>query len=157
MSELTITKNGDPIAGSVSGNHKALLSKAIQVTSQAKALANFSKGYATGQTKNGIMYKVSKPDARFKTGISKKKGGFNDSPGEPAENELTIDAGVNQAVVGVNNDHAMYVEYGTRYMAPQPFLRPAALDLGTEDIKRFCKDEMTKWLKRGKKKEKTTV
>lgn len=29
------------------------------------------------------------------------------------------------AVVGTNVDYAPYVEFGTRYMAAQPFLRPA--------------------------------
>jgi len=93
------------------GTEDGIIKIANKIVNQAKANANsFKKGYQTGQTLAGIMYRTSKDD-----------GGF-----EPkGETKLTTRAGKNEAIVGVNNDHALYLEFGTKRMDSQPFLRPA--------------------------------
>lgn len=90
------------------GVDNGLLEVAINVTSQAKSLANFNKGYQTGQTKAGLMWK------------GKEKSG-----GKTAGDDLTEKPKALEYVVGVNNDHAIYPEFGTRNMDAQPYLRPA--------------------------------
>lgn len=55
--------------------------------------ADFTRGYATGQTKRSVDLEI-------------KDGG------------LTADS-------GPTTEHAPYLEYGTRFMDAQPFVRPA--------------------------------
>ncbi len=55
--------------------------------------ADFTKGYATGQTKRSI-------------GLEITDGGFT-------------------AASGPTTEYAEYLEYGTRFMEAQPFVRPA--------------------------------
>lgn len=63
----------------------------LQKKMQSKA--DFTKGYATGQTKRSI-------------GLEITDGGFT-------------------AVSGPETEYAPYLEYGTRFMEAQPFVRPA--------------------------------
>lgn len=63
----------------------------LQRTMQRKA--DFTKGYATGATKNSI--------------------------------ELDIENGGLTAVVQPTTEYSPYLEYGTRFMDAQPFVRPA--------------------------------
>jgi len=97
------------------GDKESLLSLAIRGASQAKLLANFSKGYQTGQTKNSIQV-LTGYDARY---------GMNDSGGLAAEKELAVPLKKNEAAVGATTAHAIYPEFGTRKQAPQPYLRPS--------------------------------
>lgn len=98
------------ISALTEGTEDGIIKIANKLVNQAKANANFKKGYQTGQTRAGIMYRTSKDD-----------GGF-----EPkGETKLSTRAGKNEAIVGVNNNHALYLEFGTRHMDSQPFLRPA--------------------------------
>lgn len=110
-----IKRYGDPVKGVKSGVYGGNLAVAINVTAQAKALAPVKEG----QLRNGIMYKVAKPDG----GV--KDGGFNDQPGDNASKEISVIPKQNEAYVGDAVEHAIYKEFGTRYMAPKPFLRPA--------------------------------
>jgi HK97 gp10 family phage protein len=41
------------------------------------------------------------------------------------DHEMGVDAEGAYALVGSNVEYAGYVEFGTRFMAPQPYLRPA--------------------------------
>jgi len=56
----------------------------------------------------------------------KKKGDFNNMGGTIQESELSVEAELNNGVVGSNCEYAVYAEMGTRYMSPIPALRPAA-------------------------------
>jgi hypothetical protein len=38
-----------------------------------------------------------------------------------------VDGGRSDYTIGFGTDHAAYVEFGTRYMNAEPYLRPAAL------------------------------
>lgn len=67
-----------------------------------------------GQLRNSIMYKTPVTS-----------GGFNDGSGEPAPKQITVIPREDEAYVGTNLEYAPYQEFGTRKMAPQPFLRPA--------------------------------
>lgn len=85
-----------------------------KVASQAKAFAPVD----TGQLRANIQYKTSDGKSGMMEGGSRlqaepKKGG----------------------VIGTNVLHGIYQEFGTRHMAPQPFLRPAAEVVRTGDIK----------------------
>ena len=111
---VTIIKKGDAIKGATQGNQDSILNTLVKVTAQAKSLADFEKGYQTGQTRNGIMWKVPG-----------QTGGLNDGSGKPNLDEVSVVPKENEGYVGVNNDHASYVEFGTRNMASQPYLRPA--------------------------------
>ena len=101
---------GNPIKDVDLGNTKALTELAATITAQAKSLAPVD----LGELKNSIMYKVGSTE-----------GGFNDSSGESSSLPLTGNAGKEEAFVGTNSDHAVYQEFGTRKMYPQPYLRPA--------------------------------
>ena len=58
-----------------------------------QSYADFTRGYATGQTKRSI-------------GLELKDSGFT-------------------AEVGPETEYSPYLEYGTRFMTAQPFVRPA--------------------------------
>jgi HK97 gp10 family phage protein len=90
-----------------------ILETCIKITAEAKSAAPLDKG----RLRNSIMYKTTSKD-----------GGFNnDSSREKADRQLEIQPKKLEGYVGANLEYAIYQEYGTRKMAPQPFLRPAGL------------------------------
>ena len=95
---------------------------AARCAAQAKLLCTVDKG----QLRNSVMSR-----SRI------KEGGFNDKPKEkaPADAKITPEPNDLEAYVGTNLFYAEYVEYGTRYMAPQPFLRPAKMLIMREKTK----------------------
>ena len=107
---ITLTRFGNPIAGGSEGIADGNLEIAIAVTAQAKMLAPVDMG----QLRNSIMYKTPVTS-----------GGFNDGSGDPAPKQITVIPREDEAYVGTNLDYAPYQEFGTRAMAPQPYLRPA--------------------------------
>ena len=111
---VKVIKNGDAIKGVSGGTNGSILETVVKVTAQAKAFADFEKGYQTGQTRNGIMWKVQG-----------QEGGLNDGNGNPNPDAISPSPKEYEGFVGVNNDHASYVEFGTRNMESQPYLRPA--------------------------------
>ena len=142
MSELILTINGKPIEGVIEGNEESLEKIAIKVTGQAKLLAPVDKG----QLKNSIMWKTKSTE-----------GGFNDGDGEPGQTPITVKPKPTEAYVGVNLNHAIYQEFGTRKMAPNPYLRPAiAIALGSDAqniLKKINEERMRGALKKGQKRE----
>ena len=94
-----LIKYGDPVKAITDGTEKALLELAIQTASQAKTLAPVG---STGELKNSITYKTLTAGGGLDTFVGK-----------------------GEAIVGSNLEYAIYQEFGTRYMAPHPFLRPA--------------------------------
>jgi HK97 gp10 family phage protein len=100
------------------------LKTCINVNNEAKLLADFEKGYQTGETRNSLHYEVNKASL--------------------------------EGYVAANTKHSPYLEYGTRYMDAQPFLRPA-VEVVTKGasansaVTKIMNDEMTKAIRAGKK------
>ncbi len=105
---------------------KAVTAIAIKVTSQAKDLAPVDKGLL----RNSLMWKTSK-----------ESGGLTE--GQPLTDAVGAD---NEALVGSSVEYAVYQEFGTRFMAPKPFLRPAAALIGgaavADIVKKIADEEM---------------
>ena len=125
------------------GMNAGILESCIKVTTEAKSLAPFDEG----RLRNSIMWKTSQ-----------HTGGFNDSSSdEKADKELTVKPKKAEGFVGCNLEYAVYQEFGTRYMAPQPFLRPALLLIQKGDlqdvIKRIKEETERGILKEGQKRE----
>jgi len=108
----------------------------ILVVSKAKPLADFNKGYQTGQTRNSIQYHVS----------NGKEGGLNDSTGKVSSDKLRKPER-GSALFGATTEHAVYVEFGTRKQSPQPFIRPAIAIASGQDwriVSKAIADEMAR-------------
>lgn len=134
---------GNPIQGGTNSVIEGNLEIAINVTAQAKELAPVD----LGQLRNSIMYKTPL-----------KKGGFNDSEGKQAVSEITPIPLLNEAYVGTNSDHGVYPEFGTRKMAPKPYLRPAIeMVVKGHDplivLKKIADEQMRGALKKGQTRE----
>ena len=106
---IKVIKHGDAKAAVREGTKAGMIDCAIKVVSQAKAITPVQKG----RLRNSIMWKSVD-----------KTGGLNNSGGEKAE-PLEEKGGDMDVVVGSNVEYAGWIEYGTRYMAPQPILRPS--------------------------------
>ena len=86
------------------GTEAGIIETCIRVTREAVEQAPVKDGHL----KNSIMYKT--------------KMSASSAQGEP---ELTVTPKFLEGYVGTALDYGTYQEFGTRYMAPQPFLRPA--------------------------------
>jgi len=144
---VEVIKYGDPVKGSNAGLVKNITETCIQVTAQAKLLAPVNKEVGVGgQLRNSIMWKLA----------NGKNGGLDDSGGDKSENKLSVTPPKGSGYVGANTDYATFVEYGTRNMDAQPYLRPAAEIVtkgagAAESVKKIMNDEMTKAIRAGKK------
>jgi HK97 gp10 family phage protein len=87
------------IKGSIQGAERTVIEACIRVQSQAKALAPVK----SGQLRSSVGYKTT----------------------NASDGELSVSPNKYEGYVGSNVDYAVYQEFGTRKMAPQPFLRPA--------------------------------
>ena len=119
-----------------------VLETCIQIATQAKVLAPVKDG----RLRNSVMYKT-----KFQEGM------FNDSGGLSAPKKLDSRPKENEGYVGTNLEYAVYQEFGTRYLKPQPYLRPAGLIVkGTgagEVIKRIKEETEKGVLRAGMKRE----
>jgi HK97 gp10 family phage protein len=147
---------GDPIKGAEEGVDKVINATLAEIATQAKLFAPVYPRQASEKTKkydkhtggrlrNSIMYSGPSVD-----------GGFNDGPGEKASSTEKMNSKGKKGVgyVGTNVDYGTYIEFGTKYMKPQPFLRPAlraADGMGAEEIGKYINDEVKKWTKKNKK------
>ena len=116
-------------------NKKALTKIGAQIVAHAKSLSPVLQG----SLRNSIMYKTDSTS-----------GGFNDSPGEPAQNEITIQPQENELYVGSNLEYAIYQEFGTRKMAARPYLRPAIFAIMKGKYDDIVKAEIDKETAKGK-------
>jgi len=123
--ELTFRKFFDAKKVVDDGNQAAVNVLSAHLTAQAKALAPVNYG----QLRNGIMFRTNTAEGGFNENLG--GGGFaikrkTGKGAETAERKVTSPVpprGV--GLIGINLDHAIYQEFGTRYMPPQPYLRPA--------------------------------
>ena len=122
-----------------------VLEACIRATTEAKTLSPVAQ-INGGRLRNSIMYKMQD-----------KKGGFNNSGGEKASKEITPEPQKLEGYVGSNLEYAVYQEFGTRKMRPQPFLRPAILFVqkgNVQDVIKRIKEETERGiLKAGQKRE----
>jgi len=104
-----VIKHGDAKAAVKEGTKEGMVECAIKVVGLAKS----TSPVLNGRLRNSIMWKSSD-----------KEGGLNNSGGEKAQ-ALETKAGDMDVLVGSNVEYSTYQEFGTRYIPPQPFLRPA--------------------------------
>ena len=106
---IKVIKHGDAKAAVREGTKAGMLECAIKVVGLAKS----TSPVLNGRLRNSIMWKSSD-----------KEGGLNNSGGEKAQ-ALETKAGDMDVLVGSNVEYSTYQEFGTRYIPPRPFLRPA--------------------------------
>jgi HK97 gp10 family phage protein len=102
MDMITISKNPNVMDAIRDGVEKGIASICAAVEGQAVSLAPVD----TALLKNSITWKTS------------KSSGGGDWTGMPNPNAL-------EGYVGTPVEYAVYQEFGTRRMRPQPYLRPA--------------------------------
>lgn len=141
--EVTIIRKGNPSKGVRQGNRKSVLGLVHLGVAQAKAFAAVDEG----ELRNGVMGKAN----------DDKPIGYNEEGGEKASQQLQVKVKEGEGVVGDAVAHAIHQEFGTRYMAPQAFLRPSlAITSGAEGkdiILRTNAEQMRGALKEGQKRE----
>lgn len=100
---ITIIKNPDVLKAIELGVEAGIATICSNVRSQA---VSFADGFAdTGRLRNSIVWKTS-------------TSGSGEISGEPTPKKM-------EGYVGTAVEYAVYQEFGTRYMRPQPYLRPA--------------------------------
>jgi HK97 gp10 family phage protein len=110
-------KYGDPKKAVKLALHPSSLNIGVAIASQAKLLAPVDHG----QLRNSISVSTLNETKLL------NKGGFSTKgPMEYAEELDTQGLKANEAYVGSNSDHAIFMEYGTIKTPAQPFLRPSA-------------------------------
>jgi HK97 gp10 family phage protein len=124
-SDSAINESMDAVASSITTSY------AIKIAGRAKNIAPVDMG----RLRNSIMWRVYK-----------KEGGLNDMGGEIHDKRLTFfPANQTEGYVGCNLAYSIYQEFGTRNMAPQPFLRPAVemvkTDISATEIKAKIDEE----------------
>jgi HK97 gp10 family phage protein len=111
-------KYGDPKKAVKLALNPSSLNIGVAIASQAKLLAPVDHG----QLRNSISVSTLNETKLL------NDGGFSPktSPMEYAEELDTQGLKANEAYVGSNTDHTIFMEYGTVKTPAQPFLRPSA-------------------------------
>ncbi|MCP4589098.1 HK97-gp10 family putative phage morphogenesis protein [Pseudoalteromonas sp.] len=126
---------------------EATIESTLEIAIEAAAEAKSLQQPDTGRLRNSIMWKT-------KT----NEGGLDDKGGPGAPYKVDeMPRSDKEAIVGFNLNYGIYIEFGTKYMAPQPFLRPSmAIMRGakTADIIKKINDENLRGkLKKGQTRE----
>ena len=137
----SVIQFGDPIKGAQEGIDKAINETIAKIATEAKEFAPSDKG----QLRNSFMFRGP--------GI---EGGFNNYPGKKAKgsDKITSIATTGVGYVGSNLDYAVYQEFGTKNMKPQPSLRPAIASVNGEglgSIGKTINEEVKKWTEQSTK------
>ena len=132
---VEIIKYGDTLKGSTDSVTLGNIELVMRVTAQAKTLCPVRKG----QLRGSLMWKVP---------------GFEG--GHEEGNVIEQNPGKGDGLVGTATEYAAYVEFGTRYMDAQPYLRPAVTievfgPNGLNTMKEASIKAMTKALTTGRK------
>jgi len=101
MGMISVFKNPNVMREIINQTEAGIAAIAASVASEASSQAPVDKG----RLRDSIVWKTSKQ-------------GSGDVQGVPEPKEL-------EGYVGSALDYAVYQEFGTRYMRPQPYLRPA--------------------------------
>lgn len=141
-----IIRYGDPVKATKEAMEKSNIEIAMAVTAQAKLLAPVAVVNG-GRLRNSINWVAA----------GGEKGGLNDGGGEKALKGIALKLRQYDAAVGSALDYAIYQEFGTRRMIPQPYLRPAIdIIVGKKDPQKIIKElnniEMKRETKSGSKK-----
>ncbi len=133
---------GDPVKAAKSAVSQTNLEMGVRTASQAKLLAPVRYG----QLRNSLSA----------TSIRGEHKLLNNQAGEPAPQLNTAGLQGDEVYVGSNSDHAVFMEHGTRFIAAQPFLRPAAdLEITGDKLAdvmgRYSRAEMEKELQERKR------
>jgi len=113
---VELIKYGDPVESANDGIEKVILEKLIKITAEAKSRCPVGE---TTRLRNSIMYRTKD-----------QMGGHSDGPMLSAQPKKF------QGIVGTAVLYGTYQEFGTRYIPPQPFLRPAIAIHGfNKDVK----------------------
>jgi HK97 gp10 family phage protein len=130
------------------GNKNAVLEIAMNITAQAKYFAPVRKTSGGGRLRNSIMWAVKE-----------KIGGLNNSDGQQHDMQIDVSPKEFEGFVGCHLDYAVYQEFGTRKMPPQPFLRPAVAAVVNGDVFETIKEkveaDIEAWYESGMKRETT--
>lgn len=125
---VTVSKSkyGDPRKAVKNASKRTNLEIAVQIASQAKALAPVDQG----QLRNSISASTLRENVLL-----------NDSQGNEAIPLETRGLREGEAYVGSNTDHTIFQEYGTVKQPAQPFLRPSAeLVLSKKPVEKIMSD-----------------
>lgn len=130
-------KYGDPKKAVKLALHPSSLNIGVAIASQAKLLAPVDNG----QLRNSLSASTLKETKLL-----------NNKSGEFAEALDTQGLRANEAYVGSNSDHTIFMEYGTVKTPAQPFLRPSAeliVDRKTpaDIVQKYGKEAMDKEFK----------
>lgn len=104
MGMISVFKNPNVMREIINQTEAGIAAIAASVASEASAQAPVANKNG-GRLRDSIVWKTSKQ-------------GSGDVQGVPEPKEL-------EGYVGSALDYAVYQEFGTRYMRPQPYLRPA--------------------------------
>lgn len=133
MSKPDITTSWqDPMPAITAAAQDTLAEVLANVTAEAKSIATGFRD-PTGRLLNSISWQ-----------LDTLEGGFNDSGGARAESRDKINEQAEPLTgyVGSNVHYAVYVEAGTRFSAPHPYLRPAvSIHVNAQRVA----DVMAKW------------
>ena len=122
--KVDLIKYGDAMKGVDAGVEKALQKICAKTVAQAKQLAPVAEKFG-GTLKGSLTYSTSE-----------KKGKLESTPKK------------GEAFVGTNVEYAVYQEFGTRHIPPQPFLRPAvAIEVQGQNAKEILKKTINENLK----------
>ena len=121
---VKLIKYGDINKGIDNGVAESVLEACIRVQTEARNLAPVAPVHG-GRLKGSISFKTDKH----------------------SDGDLDVNPAKGEGYVGSMLDYAVYQEFGTRYMKPQPFLRPAIARVvyGTstkEVIRKIMKEEL---------------
>jgi hypothetical protein len=141
-------KYGDPKKAVKLALNPSSLNIGVAIASQAKLLAPVDHG----QLRNSLSVSTLNETKLLNDGRFSPKT----SPMEYAEELDTQGLKANEAYVGSNSDHTIYMEYGTVKVVAQPFLRPSTElivggDTPANIIMRYCNEQMERELVERKK------
>jgi HK97 gp10 family phage protein len=112
---VEMIKNFDAKKAMLDANEKVITKICVNVVNQAKKYAPVNKIIGQGgQLRNSIMMETSL-----------LQYGHNNYPGESSDSKLSAKPKKGEGIVGINLNYAYYQEFGTKYMSPHPYLRPA--------------------------------
>ena len=109
------------------GNENAILAMAIRGTTEAKLAAAKDKG----ELANSVQYVTGKG---FSGGFNDQSGGLRSDQHQTADEKLTVSLKSDEAAIGATSKHAPWLEFGTRYQAPQVFLRSSLALIAGESV-----------------------